>query len=78
MADEEDLTFWRRVKYSFYSTLVFLLLTNPMTYRFTQTMAQGSFQVLQGGVPTPAGYFLHGLLFFVVILGIMMFPKDVA
>ncbi len=48
-----------------------------MTYRFTQTMVQGAFQVLQGGVPTPAGYFLHGLLFFVVILGIMMFPKDV-
>ena len=70
------LDFWRRVKYSFYSTLVFLLLTNPMTYRFTQTMLQGSVTVLQGGVLTPAGYFIHGLLFFLVIFSIMLLPRD--
>jgi hypothetical protein len=76
MASGSELDFWRRVKYSFYSTLVFLLVTNPMTYRFTQSMFQGFFQILQNGVPTPAGYFLHAVLFFFIILGIMMFPRD--
>jgi hypothetical protein len=73
---QPNVEFWRRVKYSFYGTLVFLLITNPMTYRFTQAMFQGSFNVLQGVVPTPAGYFLHAVLFFLITLAIMMFPRD--
>jgi hypothetical protein len=72
----KDIDFWRRVKYSFYATLVFVLITNPMTYRFTQAMFQGSFTVLQNGSPTPSGYFLHTALFFLITLSIMMFPKD--
>ncbi len=71
-----DLDFWKRVKYSFYSTLVFLLFTNPMTYSFTQSMFKGILTIEQGGVPTPTGYFVHGFLFFLTILGLMMFPKD--
>ena len=71
-----DLEFWRRVKYSFYSTLVFILITNPMTYSFTQSIFKGSLSIVQNGVPTAAGYFLHVALFFFVILGIMQFPKD--
>ena len=67
----------RRVKYSFYATLVFLLFTSPITYRFTQSMFQGAFVVLQNGIPTPQGYFLHAALFFLTILGILMLPKDV-
>jgi hypothetical protein len=76
MASGPELDFWRRVKYSFYSTLVFLLVTNPMTYRFTQSIFQGFIQILQNGIPTPAGYFIHATLFFFIILGIMMFPRD--
>jgi len=70
-----DITFWKRVKYSFYSTLVFLLLTNPLTYAFTQSMFQGVVMV-KNGVLTSTGYFFHSFLFFLTILGIMMFPKD--
>lgn len=70
-----DITFWKRVKYSFYSTLVFLILTNPMTYTFTQSMFQGVVLV-KDGVPTSTGYFFNGFLFFLTILGLMMFPKD--
>ena len=70
-----DITFWRRVKYSFYSTLVFLILTNPMTYTFTQSMLQG-IPIVRNGILTSTGYFLHGFLFFCMILGLMMFPKD--
>ena len=69
-----DITFWKRVKYSLYSTLVFLILTNPMTYAFTQSMVPMT--IVDDGVPTSTGYFFHALLFFLTILGLMMFPKD--
>ena len=65
-----------KLKYSFYSTLVFVLITNPMTYSFTQSIFKGALTIVQNGVPTAAGYFLHAALFFLVILGIMQFPKD--
>jgi hypothetical protein len=70
-----DITFLKRVKYSFYSTLVFLILTNPLTYAFTQSMFQGV-SIVKNGVLTSTGYFFHAFLFFLTILGIMMFPKD--
>lgn len=52
-----------RIKYSFYSTLVFLLVTNPMTLKLIPT--DGA-----------SGYFIQAALFFLIVLGIMMFPKD--
>jgi len=61
------------MKYSFYSALVFLLVTNPMTIKLLQAMF-GS--VLLDNVLTPKGYFLQVFLFFLIILGLMMFPKD--
>ncbi len=72
----KSLDFWKRVKYSLYSTLVFILITNPMTYLFTQSIFQKSLIILQNGVPTTTGYFLHAFLFFVIILAIMQIPKD--
>jgi hypothetical protein len=61
------------MKYSFYSALVFLLVTNPMTLKLLQTMF-GS--VLIDNALTPKGYFIQVFLFFLIILGLMMFPKD--
>jgi hypothetical protein len=29
-----------------------------------------------GGCPTPAGLFIHTAIFFVVLLGLMLFPRD--
>jgi hypothetical protein len=65
-----------RIKYSFYSTLVYILVSNPITYHFTQTLFQGSLSIIQNGVPTTVGYCFHIVLFFLVMLGILMFPKD--
>jgi hypothetical protein len=70
-----DITFWKRVKYSLYSTLVFLILTNPTTHTFIQSMFQG-ISIVRNNALTSTGYFLHGFLFFLCILGLMMFPKD--
>ncbi len=61
----EDLN--RRVKYSLYATLIFLLLTNPMTWKFTQT--------LYAGLSDPIGYLFQGLVFFCLTLALFMFPN---
>lgn len=62
--DGRELDFWKRIKYSFYATLVFLLITNPMTYHFIQTMFQGT-----------DVYLLQGVLFFGIVFSIMMYPN---
>lgn len=69
-----DITFWKRVKYSLYSTLVFLILTNPVTHIFIQSMIP--LPLLHNNIPSSLGYFVNGILFFLCILGLMMFPKD--
>lgn len=61
----DDVT--RRVKYSLYATLIFLLLTNPMTWKFTQT--------LYSGLSAPIGYLFQGLVFFCLTLAALMFPN---
>lgn len=70
------LEFGLKAKYSFYSALVFFLIANPETFKVTQ-MLFGSFMTLaNGGCPTPAGLFFHTAIFFVVLLGLMLFPRD--
>lgn len=66
-----------KAKFSFYSTLVFFLIANPETYKLMERIF-GSFVHIasEGGCPTPMGFFLHSLLFFLVLWGIMLFPRD--
>jgi hypothetical protein len=67
-----------KAKYSFYSALVFFLVANPETYKVVQKVLGGLLGQIAGdaGCPTPFGLFLHTLLFFGIILGLMMFPRD--
>ena len=65
-----------KAKYSFYSTLVFFLLANPETYKFTQMIFGSLFVTSVGGCPTPSGLLFHSALFFIVLLGLMLFPRD--
>lgn len=65
-----------KAKYSFYSALVFFLIASPETFKLTQ-MLFGSFITLaNGGCPTPAGLFFHSFIFFLFLLGLMLFPRD--
>ncbi len=73
---KEELGFWNRVKYSFYATLIFLLITSPITYQFTDKIFRGSISVLNNNIPTPSGYFLHTILFFLVTLAFMMIVRS--
>jgi len=65
-----------KAKYSFYSALVFFLIANPETYKFTQMIFGSMFTISNGGCPTPAGLFFHSIVFFIVLLGLMLFPRD--
>jgi hypothetical protein len=66
-----------KAKYSFYSALVFFLIANPETYKLTQMIFGRFFMVSTGGCPTPAGLFFHSVVFFFVLLGLMLFPRDI-
>ena len=65
-----------KAKYSFYSALVFFLIANPETFKVTQMVFGSLFTIANGGCPTPLGLFLHTGVFFLVLLGLMLFPRD--
>jgi hypothetical protein len=65
-----------KAKYSFYSALVFFLIANPETFKLTQMLFGSMLTMANGGCPTPAGLFFHTIIFFVVLLGLMLFPRD--
>jgi len=66
-----------KAKYSLYSALVFFLISNPETYKVTQSIL-GHFITIATdyGCPTPYGFFIHTIFFFFVLWGIMLFPRD--
>lgn len=68
--------FLLRVKYSFYSAVVFFLLANPETYKVLNRALGGYFAYLEAsGVPTAIGFFTQTGIFFAVMLGLMMMPN---
>jgi hypothetical protein len=66
-----------KAKYAFYSTLIFFLVANPETFKMTQRVFGWAFSVADGGgCPTALGFFFHTAVFFLVLWGAMLFPKD--
>jgi len=66
-----------KAKYAFYSALVFFLVANPETFKMTERVLGWIFTIADtGGCPTAAGFFFHTVIFFLVLLGIMLFPRD--
>jgi hypothetical protein len=69
--------FLLKVKYSFYSTLVFFIFANPETFRIIDGLIGHIVPIIKGtGVPTPVGFFLNAFLFFATMLGLMMLPAE--
>ena len=69
--------FLLKVKYSFYSTLVFFIFANPETFRIIHGLIGHWMPIIKGtGVPTPVGFFLSAFLFFATMLGLMMLPAE--
>jgi hypothetical protein len=65
-----------KMKYSFYSALVFFLCANPETYKIMNKFLSWMGIANAQGCPTPLGLFLNTILFFLVMLALMMFPRD--
>jgi hypothetical protein len=74
---ESYLPLGLKAKYSFYSALVFFLVACPETYKLTQMIFGSFFTIANGGCPTPVGLFFHSIVFFFVLLGLMLFPRDI-
>jgi hypothetical protein len=68
-----DLSVGLKVKFSLYSTLLFFLVANPLTYKVVNSIVSG---VAVGGCPTAFGLFLHSLVFFGLSYAIMTLPPD--
>ena len=65
-----------KAKYSFISALVFFIVANPETYKFTQMILGSLFQVAYPmGAATSLGLLLHTVVFFLAMLGLMMIPS---
>jgi hypothetical protein len=69
--------FLLKVKYSFYSTLIFFVFANPETLKLLQRAVGGWFTLASSdGVPTVLGLFGMGGLFFGTMLGLMLLPSE--
>lgn len=66
-----------KMKYSFYSALVFFLFANPETVQIFQRMF-GNYVTFASpsGLPSIQGIFLQTLLFFMTMLGLMLLPSE--
>lgn len=62
-----------KVKFSFWSAMIFFLVANPITFRFVNSIIPG---VANNGCPTAFGFMLHTFVFFLVSFFIMLLPKD--
>ena len=72
-----DLNIGLKMKYSFYSALVFFLVANPETYILSQMLFGRYVSIAStSGCPTTLGFFMHTFVFFIVMCALMMFPRD--
>jgi hypothetical protein len=66
-----------KAKYAIYSALIFFLLANPETALVIQRLVGGLFHVVtSGGALTIHGLFIHTILFFFIMLGLMLLPSE--
>jgi hypothetical protein len=66
-----------KAKYALYSALIFFVVANPETYRVTQSFLGYFINIADSvGHPTPQGFFVHTFLFFLLLWGLMLFPRD--
>jgi len=61
-------------KYSFYGALLFFMLSSSDTYRLTSRVLGGNLG--NDGCPNVNGILVHALVFAVVLVLVMSFPKD--
>lgn len=69
--------FLLKVKYAFYSMLVFFIFANPETLKLLQMPFERYITLANPeGLPSTIGLFTMAILFFGTMLGLMMLPSD--
>jgi len=69
--------FFLKLKYSFYSALVFFLFANPETsIVFQRFFGHFITFITPGGAITVQGLFISTLLFFLTMFGLMLLPSE--
>ena len=62
----------RKWRYTLMTTVLFLVIVHPMTYRLTHSIFKGLFKVAgKSGCPTTAGYLLHAVVFTLLLRAMM-------
>jgi len=69
-----QLTDGLMAKYAFYSALIFFLLSSTDSYKLTGKLFGGLSN--DAGCPNVKGVLVHGVVYLVVLLLVMYFPKD--
>ena len=64
---------WLKVKYSFYGTLIFFLLSSQTVYSIVGRITGTS---SKDGCPSVTGVLIHAVVYFMVLMAAMYFPND--
>jgi hypothetical protein len=72
--EDDRLSKGLMVKYSFYGSLIWFLLSNNKTYQITNGIINGLSS--QDGCPTNNGVIVHAIVYFAILYGVMTLPKD--
>ena len=62
------------IKYTFYGALIFFAVTNTEIYKLTGSLTNGATADFDG-CPTQSGVLLHGLVYFIIVFLVMLFPN---
>jgi hypothetical protein len=61
--------------FAFYSSILFLIMTSPITFKFTNMITRlGNWDTSMHGCPNIGGLFLHTVIF-LVLVRVLMFIK---
>jgi nitrate/nitrite transporter NarK len=74
-ASEKKKTIGLLIKYAFYSTLMFYLVSNKEMYQLMNNII-GNTVADSTGCPSKYGVFIHGLVFLILKFLVMYLPKD--
>lgn len=70
---KSDLDFGLKIKYSFWGTLLYFLISNKETYKLVNKVYSVA---SDSGCPNINGIILHAIVYFIALVGVMYFPAD--
>lgn len=71
--NNEKLSVGLKIKYSFWSTLMFFVLSNEETYILMNNLYPVAGD---SGCPNKTGIIIHAIIYFILLIGVMYLPPD--